>query len=51
MFLTAALLIGLGIICLILTVIALIFGIIAFANNKPNKFTWLTVFYVQSSAY
>lgn len=44
MFLTAALLIGLGIICLILTVIALIFGIIAFANNKPNKFTWLTVF-------
>lgn len=44
MFFTAALLIGLGIICLILTVIALIFGIIAFANNKPNKFIWMTVF-------
>jgi hypothetical protein len=44
MFLTAALLIGLGIICLILTVIALIFGVITFANNKPNKFIWLIVF-------
>jgi glucan phosphoethanolaminetransferase (alkaline phosphatase superfamily) len=44
MFLTAVLLIGLGIICLILTVIALIFGVIAFANSKPNKFIWLTVF-------
>ncbi len=44
MFFTAALLIGLGVICLILTVIALIFGIIGFANNKPNKFVWLVVF-------
>lgn len=44
MFFTAALLIGLGIICLILTVISLIFGIIAFANNKSNKFIWMTVF-------
>jgi len=44
MFLTAALLIGLGIICLILTVISLIFGIISFANNKSNKFIWLIVF-------
>jgi hypothetical protein len=44
MFATVALLIGLGIICLILTVISLIFGIISFANNKPNKFIWLIVF-------
>jgi hypothetical protein len=44
MFFTAALLIGLGIICLILTAISLIFGIIAFANNKSNKFIWMTVF-------
>lgn len=44
MFLTAALLIGLGIICLILTVISLIFGIIAFANKRSNKFIWLTTF-------
>jgi len=44
MFLTAALLIGLGVICLILTVIALIFGVIAFANNKSSKWIWLTVF-------
>ena len=45
MFLTAALLIGLGILCLIGTVISLIFGIIAFANNKSNKFVWLTSFF------
>ncbi len=44
MFYTAALLIGLGIICLILTVISLVFGVIAFANNKSNKFIWMTVF-------
>lgn len=46
MFLNAALLIGLAIICLIVTIIALIFGVIAFANSKSNKFIWLTVFLV-----
>ncbi|MBC7694026.1 MAG: hypothetical protein H7141_01125 [Burkholderiales bacterium] len=44
MFLNAALLIGLGVMCLIMTVVALIFGVIALANNKPAKFIWLTVF-------
>ncbi len=44
MFFKAALLIGLGITCLIMAVIALIFGIIAFANNKQGKFIWLTTF-------
>lgn len=44
MFVTAALLIGLAIICLIIAVISLIFGVIAFANNKQNKFVWLTAF-------
>jgi len=45
MFLKAALLIILGVICLILTLVALIFGIIGFANNKPNKYVWLTTFF------
>ena len=45
MFFTAALLIGLGIICLIMTVLWLIFGIIAFANNKQGKYIWLTTFF------
>lgn len=44
MLLNAALLIISGILCLILTVVALIFGVIALANNKPSKFIWLTVF-------
>ncbi len=44
MFFKAALLIGLGITCLIMAVIALIFGIIAFANNKQGKYIWLTTF-------
>ncbi len=44
MFFNIALLIGLGVICLIGTVLALIFGVIALANNKPAKFLWLTVF-------
>jgi hypothetical protein len=39
-----ALLIGLGALCLIMAVLALIFGVIALANNKPAKFIWLTVF-------
>lgn len=46
MFATIALLVGLGIICLILTVISLVFGVIAFANNKSNKFIWLSTFLV-----
>lgn len=44
MLLNAALLIISGILCLILTVVALIFGVIALANNKPSKFIWLTTF-------
>ncbi|MDF2447749.1 MAG: hypothetical protein K0R26_253 [Bacteroidota bacterium] len=42
--LNTALIIGLGIVCLILTVLALIFGVIALANNKPSKFLWLILF-------
>jgi hypothetical protein len=42
--LNTALLIGLGALCLIMTVVALIFGVVALANNKPAKFLWLTVF-------
>lgn len=45
MLLNAALLIISGILCLILTVVALIFGVIALANNKPSKFIWLTTFF------
>ena len=44
LFLNAALLIIGGILCLILTVVALIFGVISFSNNKPSKFIWLTTF-------
>lgn len=44
MFFNVALLIGLGILCLIGTVLALIFGVIALANNTSTKFVWLTVF-------
>lgn len=44
MFLKAALLIIIGIVCLITAVIALIFGVVAFANNKQNKYVWLTTF-------
>ncbi|MCD6020227.1 MAG: hypothetical protein K0S53_3348 [Bacteroidetes bacterium] len=42
--LNTALLIGIGVVCLIMTVLALIFGVISLANNKPAKFLWLTVF-------
>jgi uncharacterized protein YrzB (UPF0473 family) len=45
MLLNAALLIISGILCLILTVVALIFGVMALANNKPSKFIWLTAFF------
>ena len=44
MFLKAALLFIVGILCLVMTVIALIFAVIAFANNKQNKYIWLTTF-------
>lgn len=44
MFYTITLLIGIGIVCLISTVIALIFGVMAFANNKTTKFIWLGFF-------
>jgi hypothetical protein len=43
---TIALLIGTAIISLVLTVVALIFGVIAFANSKPSKFIWLTTFLI-----
>lgn len=33
-----------GIICLIVTVVSIIFSVIAFANSKPSKFIWLFVF-------
>ncbi len=46
MFLNAALLIGLGIICLIVIIVALIFGVIAFANNKSGKYIWLVTFLI-----
>lgn len=44
MLLNAALLIISGILCIVLTVVALIFGVMALANNKPSKFIWLTAF-------
>lgn len=45
MFFKAALLIVLGFLCLILTVMALVFGVIAFANNKQGKYIWLSTFF------
>ena len=45
MFLKAALLITIGILCLIMTVISLVFGVIAFANNKQGKYIWLGSFF------
>jgi len=45
MFFKAALLIVLGFLCLILTVVALVFGVIAFANNKQGKYIWLSTFF------
>ena len=44
MFFNVALLIGLGVVCLIKTVVALIFGVIELANKRPSKFIWLTIF-------
>lgn len=43
--LNAVLLIILGFFCLIGTVVAVIFTIISFANNKQGKFIWLTAFF------
>ena len=45
MFFKAALLIVLGVFCFFVTVVALIFGIIAFANNKKEKYIWLGTFF------
>ena len=45
MLLKAALLIVLGVFCFFVTVVALIFGIIAFANNKKEKYIWLGTFF------
>jgi hypothetical protein len=44
MFFKAALLIIVGILCLITAVVALVLGIIAFANNKQHKYVWLATF-------
>lgn len=46
MFLNAALLIVLGILCLIGTIVCVIFAILGFANNRSGKFAWLTGFLV-----
>lgn len=43
---TAVLLIGLGIICLIGTIVSLVFTVITFANNKSSKWGWLTGIFV-----
>ena len=46
MFLDFALLIILCIISLTITVIALIFGVVALSNNKPSKFIWIILFFI-----
>jgi hypothetical protein len=46
MFLNAAMLIILGILCLIGTVLCVIFAILGFANNRSGKYAWLTGFLV-----
>jgi hypothetical protein len=40
---TAGLLFALGLLCLVGTILALVFTIISFANNKSTKYTWLTI--------
>jgi hypothetical protein len=42
----AVLLVIIGILCLIGTVVAVIFTILGFSNNRPSKFIWLTAFLV-----
>jgi hypothetical protein len=44
MFFNAALLVVIGILCLILTVVALIFGVVSLADKKSTKFIWITIF-------
>lgn len=46
MFLNAAMLAVLGILCLIGTILCVIFAILGFANNRSGKFAWLTGFLV-----
>lgn len=46
MVLNAVLLVALGLFCLVAAIIAVIFTIIGFANNKPHKYTWLTFFFI-----
>lgn len=46
MVLTAAMIVILGILCLIGTVLCVIFAILGFANNRSGKFAWLTGFLV-----
>lgn len=46
MFIKAIMIILLGILCLAGVVLSIIFTIISFANNKPQKFTWLASIFV-----
>jgi hypothetical protein len=46
MFLKAGMLIILGFLCLVGVVLAIVFTIIGFANNKTHKYSWLTAFFV-----
>ncbi|MES2131028.1 MAG: DUF1634 domain-containing protein [Bacteroidota bacterium] len=44
MVINAVLIVLLGILCLLGTIVAVIFTIISFSNNKPGKYIWLTGF-------
>ena len=44
--LNAVLLIVLGLTCFLGAIVAIIFTVISFANNKPGKFGWLTAIFV-----
>lgn len=44
MVVNAVLIVLLGILCLLGTIVAVIFTIISFSNNKPGKYAWLTGF-------
>lgn len=43
---TAGLLFILGLLCLVGTILAIVFTIISFANNKSSKYTWLTILFI-----
>ncbi len=46
MFIKAAIIIILAILCLVGVILSIIFTIISFANAKPQKYTWLIAFFV-----